>query len=45
MEDIQDIQEFPDISNMTLMKHNKHKGTIMNVWKTYRYINIKNKTN
>ena len=24
--------EFPDITNMTLIKHIPHKGTIMNIW-------------
>ena len=24
--------EFPDITNMTLVKHIPHKGTIMNIW-------------
>ena len=35
--------EFPEITNMTLIKHIPHKGTIMNIWEDLQI--YKHKTN
>ena len=37
--------EFPDITNVTLIKHTPHKGTIMNIWENLQIYKHKTQNN